>query len=50
MGRVIAILKEQPATVAEFDSSLWSALADKLVVKSKDDVTVIFNDGTAIKI
>lgn len=50
MGRVIAILKEQPATVAEFDSNLWSALADRLVVKSKDDVTVIFKDGTEIKI
>lgn len=35
--------------MAEFDEGLWSRLVEKLVVKSKNDVTVVFKDGTEIK-
>ena len=34
--------------MAEFDEGLWSRLVEKLVVKSKNDVTV-FKNGTEIK-
>ena len=35
--------------MAEFDEGLWSRLVEKLVVKSKNDVTVVFKNGTEIK-
>ena len=35
--------------MAEFDEGLCSRLVEKLVVKSKNDVTVVFKNGTEIK-
>ena len=35
--------------MAEFDEGLWSRLVEKLVVKSKNDVTVVFMNGSEIK-
>ena len=35
--------------MAEFDEGLWRRLVEKLVVKSKNDVTVVFKNGTEIK-
>ena len=49
MGRFITVLKEQDGVLTEFDEGLWSSLVEKLVVKSKTDVTVVFKDGTEIK-
>ena len=43
------MLKEQKGVITEFDEGLWSSLVEKLVVKSKTDVTVVFKDGTEIK-
>lgn len=49
MGRFITVLKRQTELITEFDEALWSSLVEKIVVKSKDDVTVVFKDGTEIK-
>ena len=50
MGRFITVLKGQTELVTEFDESLWSCLAEKIVIKSKEEVTVVFKDGTEITI
>ena len=49
MGRFITVLKAQTELITEFDEALWSSLVEKIVVKSKDDVMVVFKDGTEIK-
>lgn len=49
IGRFITVLKNQKELITEFDTALWSSLVEKLVVKSKEDVTVVFKDGTEIK-
>ena len=49
MGRFITVLKDQEGVIAEFDDALWSSLVEKIVVKSKEDVTVVFKDGTEMK-
>ena len=49
MGRFITVLREQNGVLIEFDEGLWSSLVEKLLVKSKTDVTVVFKDGTEIK-
>ena len=49
MGRFITVLKEQDGVFTEFDEGLWSSLVEKLVVRTKTDVTVVFKDGTEIK-
>lgn len=49
MGRFITVLKGQEGVITEFDDALWSSLVEKIVVKSKEDVTVVFKDGTKMK-
>ena len=49
MGRFITVLKDQEGVIAELDDALWSSLVEKMVVKSKADVTVVFKDGTEMK-
>ncbi len=49
IGMFISILKEQNGVLTKFNEDLWNSLVEKLVVKSKDDVTVVFKDGTEIK-
>lgn len=49
MGRFIKVLKGQDELITEFDESLWSSLAEKILVKAKDDVMVVFKDCTEIK-
>ena len=49
MGRFIKVLKGQDELITEFDESLWSSLAEKILVKAKDDVMVVFKDFTEIK-
>ena len=49
MGRFITVLKDQEGVIAEFDDALWSSIVEKIVVKSKADVTVVFKDGTEMK-
>ena len=49
MGRFITVLKDQTGIITEFDDALWSSLVEKLVMKSKENVTVVFKDGTEIK-
>ena len=49
MGRFITVLKDQEGVIAEFDDALWSSLVEKIVVKSKEEVTVVFKDGTEMK-
>ena len=43
------VLKEQDRVLTEFDEGLWSSLVEKLVLKSKTDVTMVFKDVTEIK-
>ena len=49
MGRFITVLKDQEGVIAELDDALWSSLVEKIVVKSKEDVTVVFKDGAEMK-
>ena len=49
MGRFITVLKDQEGVITEFDDALWSSLVEKIVGKSKEDVTVVFKDGTEMK-
>ena len=50
MGRFITVLNGQSELITEFDEALWSSLVEKIVVKSKEEVTVVFKDGTEIKV
>jgi|GEM_PF-1028585 hypothetical protein len=49
MGRFITVLKDQEGVITEFDDALWSSLVEKIVVKSKEDVMMVFKDGTEMK-
>ena len=49
LGRFIQELKGRESLLTEFDHSLWCALVDKMVVKDKENVFVVFQDGTEIK-
>ena len=49
-GKIIEALKGQKALLTEFDKNLWCVLVEKVVVRTKDDVNVIFKDGTEIKV
>ncbi len=50
ISRFIKVLKGQQELITEFDELLWGSLADKIVVKSKEEVTVVFKDGTEITV
>lgn len=50
ISRFIKVLKGQQELITEFDESLWSSLTEKMVVKSKEEVTVVFKDGTEITV
>lgn len=49
IAQVIKALKKQETLITEFDKDLWCALVERIVVRTKDDITVIFKDGTKIK-
>ena len=49
MGRFITVLKDQEGVITEFDDALWSSPVEKMVVKSKADVTAVFKDGSKMK-
>lgn len=49
MGRFITVLKDQEGVITEFDDAPWSSLVEKIVVKSKEDVMMVFKDGTEMK-
>lgn len=44
----IVAVKETAQFQTEFDKGLWCALVDFLTVKSKDEITVTFRDGTEL--
>ena len=48
MESVIETLRGAEKQVEEFSSYLFTALVDKVVVMGKDEVRVVFRDGTAI--
>lgn len=50
MGRFISVLKGQKELITEFDESLWSGFTEKIVVKRKEAVKVVFKDGTEITV
>lgn len=41
-------LRKQPGLLTEFDELLWNALVDYVRVDSKDNIIVVFKDGTEI--
>ena len=43
------VAQDQEGVITEFDDALWSSLVEKIVGKSKEDVTVVFKDGTEMK-
>lgn len=45
----VRILKEQNEVIPVFNENLWNGLVEKLVVKTRDDVTEVFKDGTETK-
>lgn len=45
----VRVFKEQNGVISEFNEDLWNGLVEKLVVKTRDDVTVVFKDGTETK-
>ena len=49
LGQFVQDLKGRESLLTEFDQSLWCVLVDKMVVKDKENVTVVFQDGTEIK-
>lgn len=42
-------LEKSPEFVSEFSSEMFTSLIEKVVVKAKDDITVVFKDGSCIK-
>lgn len=46
----IRLLKGQETPLAEFDSHLWGCLVDYVTVGRDKDMTVVFRDGTEIKV
>ena len=45
MSRFITVLKDQEGVITEFDDALWNSLVEKIVGKSKENVTVVFKDA-----
>ena len=41
-------LRKQPGLLTEFDELLWNALVDYVRVDSKDNIIVVFKDGTKV--
>lgn len=50
MERFIKVLDKQDEIITEFEEGLWSGLLEKMIVKSKEDVILVFKDGTEIKV
>ena len=46
----IIAVKETAQFQTEFDKGLWCSLVDFLTVKSKDEISVTFRDGTEITV
>lgn len=49
LGQFVQELKGRENLLTEFDQSLWCVLVEKMVVKDKENVTVVFKDGTEVK-
>ncbi|MFH1513524.1 MAG: zinc ribbon domain-containing protein [Bacillota bacterium] len=41
---------KQDGLISEFDEQLWYCLVDSVIVYTKDDVRVVFKDGTVIQV
>ncbi len=41
-------LKKQSGAVTEFDENLWLSMVDYITVNSKEDIRVMFKNGTEI--
>ena len=48
MEAFIDSLRKQSGLISEFDEQLWYSLVDSVTVYSKNDVRVVFKDGTVI--
>ena len=46
----IKTLKTQTNPVAEFDSQLWASMVDYVTVRADKDITVVFRDGTEVRV
>ena len=47
--RFLEELGKQKEPLMDFDEDAWYGLVDHMEVKSKEDITVIFKDGTEVK-
>lgn len=50
MELLIADISKQHDVISEFDETLWLSLADFVTVNSKDDIWVIFKNGSEISV
>ena len=46
----IKTLKTQTNPVAQFDSQLWASMVDYVTVGADKGVTLVFRDGTAVRV
>lgn len=50
LGLFIEELKKQDKLLTDFDKSLWCMLVEKVIIRRREDATVVFKDGTEIKV
>ena len=50
MSNFAKTLRKQENILAEFDEGLWGTLVENITVHSKDDIEVLFKNGTVIRV
>lgn len=46
LKRFVKVLKERDGLLANFDDKLWTAVIDRVIVRSASEVTFLFKDGS----
>ena len=50
MNSFAKMLRKQENILSEFDEGLWGTLVENMTVHSKDDIEVLFKNGTVIRV
>ena len=50
IGSFAKMLRKQETILAEFDEGLWGTLVENMTVHGKDDIEVLFRNGTIIRV
>ena len=50
MSNFAKTLRKQENILAEFDEGLWGTLVENMTVHTKDDIEVLFKNGTVIQV